>query len=1147
VSCLRVGEPVRVAQRFEIRFCTALESGKRTVSTGLPTVLLLTALTVMFPDCAQAASGSKPTAGPTDVEAATAHLPNGWTATGGRWRFDGFTLSQTSLEPDCRAFSEPVGWSDYVFEVKAKKTGGAEGFLILFRATDRRDFYWWNIAGWANKQHALETRAKRRVFCPKPGEVQTGRWYDVKVVVKGDTIKCYLNGKLIHDAKDASYASGGIGLGSWRTQVEYRDPVVKTLDGTVLYTLDMAQAIESTLGMIGSTGGGFRPEFDALRQSGAPRDDQRWRDLYGKVCNAHVTLRNTRAKLQQIDLGAARRSVQRLIDTCTDAGARARALLEKLDDCQRRMPRIEASLGAGDLSAVEEVERTRALLREVAELRRGLYVGRCPPIAFLKRPAHGRKGTNATMLGQRTKEGSAICIYDPARPDRGVRTIFEAPKGFVFDMSVSYDGRKLLFSFMNDIGRNAKEGKDSFHIWEIGVDGKGLRQLTTGAFHDGSAVYLPDGRIVFCSTRVESFSLCQDYLAAGMYIMDGDGGNLRRIEYNTLCDTTPSVMDDGSILFGRWEYQDKNIFCVQGLWTINPDGKRVQLYYGNTLTIPNAIYGAKQIPETNKVVCVMAAHHRLPLGAIAIIDRALGLENPRAMVNITPEIPYQPRLGEAWNHATNRSWGPGDVLYPWSYTDPWPLAEDLFLVSYGGPLEGGPKRYRLFLLDDRGEKALLYEDPKISCFNPVPVIPRPVPHKIPGRVPEPEGTGTFYVLDVYQGLLDKGVKRGQVKAIRIMSQIPKKYNTEGMRYQDHYPVMGEGSYYGKYCYGTVPVYQDGSAYFEAPAGVELYFQALDASGKEIRRMGSVTQITAGEIQGCIGCHESRTTPPGNMKIPAKRWARGPDTLTPPPWGAGPVDFVKQVQPVFDRYCVECHSGRVPPAGIDLSGDKSRLFNMAFSTLTDKKLVDFYYINHGPTGNFPPLRTGARVSKLTNLIESGHSKVNMDDESRRRIYAWIDANVPYYGTWDMSRPHTLGGRDTWFCVKGNRRVTPEPEPWFGEFHKLHQTHCAGCHGSFANMDMKRWSFREASDRWINLTHPEYSRVLNAHLSKKAGGMEVTTAKKGKTPPVFQDTNDPIYRAMLATIQAGKRVLDARPRMDMAGGVAVPQQRDFGKLY
>ena len=338
------------------------------------------------------------------------------------------------------------------------------------------------------------------------------------------------------------------------------------------------------------------------------------------------------------------------------------------------------------------------------------------------------------MLGQRPrKAGSSIRIYDPNTPDQDAKTIFERSKGFIFDMSPSYDGTMLLFSYMEDVTAGESNPGDAFHIWEIGVDGAGLRQLTTGPFHDGSPAYLPDGRIVFTSTRMQSFAVCQDYLAATLYVMDGNGENLKRLEFSTLCDTTPFVMEDGSILFGRWEYQDKNIFSVQGLWTINPDGSRVQLFYGNTVTIPNSIYGAKQIPGTRKVLAVMAAHHHPPIGGIAIIDRDKGLESADAIRSLTPEVPYAPRTGESWNHETNGSWGPGDVFHPWTYTDPYPISENLFLVSYGGAYDGKPEKYSLYLLNDQGEKSQIYEAPDASCFNPVPLRKRPLTHAFPGE------------------------------------------------------------------------------------------------------------------------------------------------------------------------------------------------------------------------------------------------------------------------------------------------------------------------------------------------------------------------------------------------------------------------------
>jgi hypothetical protein len=158
---------------------------------------------------------------------------------------------------------------------------------------------------------------------------------------------------------------------------------------------------------------------------------------------------------------------------------------------------------------------------------------------------------------------------------------------------------------------------------------------------------------------------------------------------------------------------------------------------------------------------------------------------------------------------------------------------------------------------------------------------------------------------------------------------------------------------------------------------------------------------------------------------------------------------------------------------------------------------------------------------------------MDDQSRRRIFSWIDGNAPYYGMWDMSRPYTKGGRDTWHRLRDGKRGQIESEPWFADFKRAFEPACSSCH------DVKY--------DWINLTNPQYSRVLNAHLAKEAGGMGLTKDKKGQNPPVFETTDDVTYQAILKAIQAGKQALNAKPRMDMPGGIAIAQQRDFGKLY
>ena len=898
----------------------------------------------------------------------------------------------------------------------------------------------------------------------------------------------------------------------------------------------------------------------------------------------------------------------------------------------------------------------------------GISAQACPPIAFVKRQHFDRPFGIGTIIGWDIyKPGGGIYIYDPNKPEAGAQEIFRRDDGVIFDMSLSFDAKNLLFSWRKCRSRDRKgplsvsrvwrddtldhvmqlseplnsgrkpnhsfwdrkggqewaevkfeqperisrlgvywfddqptggcavpelwklyyragsnwmpvedvqeygttkdrwnlvafkevetsglrielqcragksagiqrlrigtdtqhaailerasQGKsseleDCFHICEIGIDGSGLRRITDGPFQDIHPFYLPDGKIGFVSTRVKSYALCQPGAGCALHVMEAGGSNIRRIHFGTLADHSPFVLDDGVILFTRWEYQDKDLTYLQGLWTIGPAGHRVQLFFGNTILEPAVIWQAKPIPNTSNVLCTLAPHHGNPVGAVGVIDRSKGLENPLGITNLTPEIDYNPKRNER---------GPGDRQFPWAYCDPYPISERLFIVSYGG---GGVERYRLFLMDDKGEKKLLYEDPAISCFNPIPLVRRRPPHKIYAGERSDDKYGVFFVADVYRGLV--GVERGAVAAIRVMKVIPKPCNMRGQRAYDMDPLMSRGTYYAKSCLGTVPVGEDGSAYFKAPAGEELHFQALDADGKELCRMGSVTQLIPGEIQSCIGCHEPRFMAPPNRAVSTVTLGREPVDIQPPAWGAGPMDFVRQVQPVFDRYCAECHSGLDPAGGIDLSGDKTRFFNMAYDNITERRLVNYYWLlNEALVRNFRPLESGSRVSKLAEMIEAGHGDVRMDDESRRRIYTWIEANVPYYGTYEHTRPGLAGSRD---AVVGTE--------WFNPFEQVYRRRCASCHGSdFYTPNSGR------HHTWINLTHPQWSRVLTAPLAKTAGGIELCRPKDGNEPEMFADTGDPDFQTMLAAIEQGREDLYAKPSVDMPNAKPLPYPKNY----
>ena len=766
-----------------------------------------------------------------------------------------------------------------------------------------------------------------------------------------------------------------------------------------------------------------------------------------------------------------------------------------------------------------------------------LAVAGLPPIVCITRhplcspPAVGQD----LWAAQPRAPGCSIRIFDPSRPQQPAKVIFRDPDGSIYDMNVSYDAQTLWFSY------RSKDEK-CWHIWTIRTDGSGLRQLTDGPYYDVSPCLMPDGDLVFVSTRRFGYTLCQPGPSSNLHRMSPDGSNIRCVSMNTLSDMSPQMLPDGRVLFTRWEYIDRDLTFRQSLWTQYPDGTVYQLYFGNTIRDVGTFWQARPLPgHSDKAVATFAPHHGFPHGAIGLIDRDFGPEGPKGkgFIYITKEFPSI-----------------GDTRHEWSYRDPFPLSEREFLCSYGG---GGMNRYCIFLLDVDDNKRLLYEDPDtdMGCYFPLPLRPAPVPLAIPSRVEAPAAaalastvdspTGVCLLADVYRGL-EPVIRRGQVKYLRVMEQVRKTEDLSNRAY-DQSPVMSYGTYYAKRCWGTVPVEEDGSAHFQTPALREIYFQALDADGRELQRMTSGVQLMPGERVSCTGCHEPRQSSPAAAARFPLAARRPPQSLERPSWlgNDGIVDFPTVVQPVLDKYCVECHRGPKAEAGYDLSGDKTRYFNMAYDNLLGrsrsyrqhnmesgemmeserakgKPLVHFFWLLRTPRAVNQPLWTGCFASRLLDYLDTDHAGRKIALEDRQRVYLWIDANVPYYGTSAHSRPRSPGNRD--LCTDA---ATGQLSAWYAkDYLGVFQRRCASCH---AKPDgTTDWEGRFA---WINFTHPELSPALTAHLSKPSGGRGIDKPQNGRSPPLFASPADPDYQAMLRAIETGKRLADAMPEADMPG--------------
>ena len=190
-------------------------------------------------------------------------------------------------------------------------------------------------------------------------------------------------------------------------------------------------------------------------------------------------------------------------------------------------------------------------------------------------------------------------VIDPTTPDTLGVGVYTHPE-------LSWDAKKLLFCFKGE-----PEGSTS--IYEIGIDGSGLRRVTdptstcdayqgrSGGQHDIAPAYLPDGRIVFLSTRASGLVPCNNTGVAILHVMNADGTDIHPISVNNVNEFDPSVLHDGRVMFGRWEYVDKNALTIQSLWTVHPDGTDETAMYANNMVFPEAVLDARPVPGSSEV------------------------------------------------------------------------------------------------------------------------------------------------------------------------------------------------------------------------------------------------------------------------------------------------------------------------------------------------------------------------------------------------------------------------------------------------------------------------------------------------------------------------------------------------------------------
>ncbi|MDH4238236.1 MAG: hypothetical protein OEW48_01605 [Phycisphaerae bacterium] len=616
--------------------------------------------------------------------------------------------------------------------------------------------------------------------------------------------------------------------------------------------------------------------------------------------------------------------------------------------------------------------------------------------------------------------GSALCLLEMEGCYGKVRTLINTSDGVIRDPDVSYDGRRILFAW-----KKSDRG-DDYHLYEMEVETGKVRQLTFGlGFADYEGAYLPNGNIIFNSTRCVQIVDCWWTEVSNLYTCDKDGRYLRRLTFDQVHTNFPTITEDGRVIYTRWEYNDRGQIYVQGLFQMNPDGTVQTEFYGNDAWFPTAILHARSIPGTQKVMAVLSGHHSHQRGKLAIIDTRKGRQEASGVHFIAPV-----REAEA---VRVDSYGQDGEQFQY----PYPLSETEFLVTYdpqGSPNRQYVRPYAIYFMTIDGRRELLATDSKISCNQPIPVVARKRPHVRPSLVDYNKKTGTFYVQDVYIGPGLQGIPQGTIKKLRVVAL---EYRAAGIGETRNSgpgggslastPVgVGNTSWDVKVVLGDATVYADGSSMFTAPAQTPVYFQALDEKGRAVQTMRSWSTLQPGETFSCIGCHENKSEVPP-VRTTTLAMKAGPQSLEPfygPPRG---FSFNKEIQPILDRHCVKCHNGKETES-FDLSGShvidrvSKRKWSESYLALTQAQPVgrseQALYYQGNQDGEFvnwinnmsvptmlPPYYKGAAKSKLITMLEQGHEDVNLSKEDMDKIACWIDLLVPYCGDYTEANAWT----------------------------------------------------------------------------------------------------------------------------------------------
>jgi len=437
------------------------------------------------------------------------------------------------------------------------------------------------------------------------------------------------------------------------------------------------------------------------------------------------------------------------------------------------------------------------------------------------------------------KVGHKLYALAPARPGVKPRVLLDAGKGGIGSPSVSFDGKSIYVSM-------APEGEGFFHIHRVGADGGKPQKLTDGPFHDIDPAELPDGRIVFTSTRIGTFEEYHAPPSRSLFVMNADGSDIRPLTHSFIFDNEPEVMADGRILFIRTDNFFDRGKVETLLHAVHPDGTEGYTEFGLDL---GPDYGRR----LRAFYCGSPAP--MPDGRVAYVSRtgiAVGVPGcePKQLQNLAIQA--------------------GDVA---ALPDGRLICTVLGKAAPPKTPQKGPKKApkksrpaqvhtyeKIGILDpdNTGDGVVvLFRSTDGPLHSPVYLGPRVKPPRLADKVDPKEAdkltaTGILFCRDAR---FTRNTTAGwpHVRSIRVLAG-------KGLTVRSsHSYIVHAGSEVTEL--GTVPLAPDGSFAVEVPADTAIAFQAVDAEGRSELNEMSWIYVRPGEVRGCVGCHAPRQAAP----------------------------------------------------------------------------------------------------------------------------------------------------------------------------------------------------------------------------------------------------------------------------------------------